>query len=186
MRSSFPLGRPELIAKRRYIFTADGKYLLGGMMIGDTSDYVRMVAIVKKRKALDKAPSEFIVGNKAGGADDGGDLDDDAQVCSCHVRSLPARSRQSLTPGLQNVTKGQIGACVRGGCDSLNGVKSQTKAGTGCGGCMPLITNIFKSEMKKGGKELSTALCSHFPMSRADLFSVIKSVLPSPRVAGRR
>lgn len=49
----------------RYIFSADGKYLLGGkcfrglydnfylilagMMIGDTSDYVKLVAIVKKK-----------------------------------------------------------------------------------------------------------------------------------------
>jgi hypothetical protein len=33
----------------RYIFTADGKYLLGGMMIGDTSDYIKLVAIVKKK-----------------------------------------------------------------------------------------------------------------------------------------
>ena len=34
---------------KKYIFTADGKYLLGGMMIGDVSDYVKMVAIVKKK-----------------------------------------------------------------------------------------------------------------------------------------
>jgi nitrite reductase (NAD(P)H) len=34
---------------KKYIFTADGKYLLGGMMIGDTSDFVKLVAIVKKK-----------------------------------------------------------------------------------------------------------------------------------------
>lgn len=34
---------------KKYIFTADGKYLLGGMMIGDNSDYVKLVAIVKKK-----------------------------------------------------------------------------------------------------------------------------------------
>lgn len=33
----------------RYIFTADGKYLLGGMMVGDTSDYVKLVSLVKKK-----------------------------------------------------------------------------------------------------------------------------------------
>lgn len=33
----------------RYIFSADGKYLLGGMMVGETSDYVKMVALVKKK-----------------------------------------------------------------------------------------------------------------------------------------
>ena len=34
---------------KKYIFTADGKYLLGGMMIGDISDFVKLVAIVKKK-----------------------------------------------------------------------------------------------------------------------------------------
>jgi nitrite reductase (NAD(P)H) len=34
---------------KKYIFTADGKYLLGGMMIGDVSDYVKLVAIIKKK-----------------------------------------------------------------------------------------------------------------------------------------
>ncbi|KAG6887335.1 hypothetical protein C0992_012821 [Termitomyces sp. T32_za158] len=68
---------------KKYIFTEDGKYLLGGMMVGDVSDFVKLVAIVKKKKPLEVPPSQFIVGNKKED-DDGGDLDDDAQVCSCH------------------------------------------------------------------------------------------------------
>lgn len=34
---------------KKYIFSADGKYLIGGMMVGDTSDYIKLVAIVKKK-----------------------------------------------------------------------------------------------------------------------------------------
>jgi len=34
---------------KKYIFTADGKYLIGGMMIGDVGDFVKLVAIVKKK-----------------------------------------------------------------------------------------------------------------------------------------
>jgi len=34
---------------KKYIFTADGRYLLGGMMIGDVNDFVKLVAIVKKK-----------------------------------------------------------------------------------------------------------------------------------------
>jgi nitrite reductase (NAD(P)H) len=34
---------------KKYIFTADGKHLLGGMMIGDTGDFVKLVSIVKKK-----------------------------------------------------------------------------------------------------------------------------------------
>ncbi|KAG9089514.1 hypothetical protein FRC06_001509, partial [Ceratobasidium sp. 370] len=143
---------------KKYIFSADGKYLLGGMMIGDTSDYVKLVAIVKKKKMLDVPPSQFIVGSaKGGGEDDGADLDDDTQICSCH-----------------NVTKGQVVDCVKSGIDNLGDIKLKTKAGTGCGGCLPLVTNIFKAEMKKAGKETNNNLCVHFPMSRADLFNVVK------------
>lgn len=71
---------------KKYIFTADGQYLLGGIMIGDTGAFTKMVAIVKKKKKLDIPPSDFIIGAKKEGEEDGGDLDDDAQICSCHVR----------------------------------------------------------------------------------------------------
>jgi nitrite reductase (NAD(P)H) len=37
---------------KKYIFTADGKYLLGGQMIGDVADYVKLVAMVKKKVLL--------------------------------------------------------------------------------------------------------------------------------------
>jgi hypothetical protein len=44
----------------------------------------------------------------------------------------------------------------------------------GCGGCVPLVTNIFKAEMKKAGKATNNNICAHFAMSRADLFNVVK------------
>ncbi|KAG1716819.1 hypothetical protein ID866_341 [Astraeus odoratus] len=148
---------PFSFVYKKYIFTADGKYLLGGMMVGDTSDYVKLVSLVKKKKAIDVPPSQFIVGSGNKGEEDGADLDDDAQVCSCH-----------------NVTKGDLAACVKSGVDTLERLKSKTKAGTGCGGCMPLVTNIFKSEMKKAGHAVSNNLCTHFAMTRQELFTIIK------------
>ncbi|KAF9509211.1 hypothetical protein BS47DRAFT_1377626 [Hydnum rufescens UP504] len=141
----------------RYIFSADGKYLLGGIMIGDVRDYVKLVAIVKKKKTLEVPPSEFIVASANDKDDDGADLDDDTQVCSCH-----------------NVIKGAIVKAVAGGCSLLGDLKAKTKAGTGCGGCMPLVTNIFKAELTKAGMEVSNSICPHFSMSRVDLFNVIK------------
>lgn len=41
---------------KKYIFTADGKHLLGGMMIGDVADYVKLVAVVKKKVSPLVAP----------------------------------------------------------------------------------------------------------------------------------
>jgi nitrite reductase (NAD(P)H) len=40
---------PFALTYKKYIFTADGRYLLGGQMIGDVDDYVKLVAIVKKK-----------------------------------------------------------------------------------------------------------------------------------------
>ncbi|OCF30509.1 nitrite reductase [NAD(P)H], large subunit [Kwoniella heveanensis BCC8398] len=142
---------------KKYIFTKDGQHLLGGMMIGDVGDFTKLVAITKKKKKLDVPPSAFILGAKKEGEDDGGDLDDDAVVCSCH-----------------NVTKGAVGSCVKSGMTDFAAVKAKTKAGSGCGGCVPMVTSIFKAEMKKSGHTLSNNLCIHFKMSRQDLFQVVK------------
>lgn len=59
---------------KKYLFTSDGKYLLGGMMIGDTKDYVKLVPIVKNQKPLDVPPSQFILGTKGGDDDNADDL----------------------------------------------------------------------------------------------------------------
>ena len=99
---------------KKYIFTEDGKYLLGGMMVGDTKDYVKLVPMVNKQQELQVPPSEFIVG--AGKDDDDpDDLPDDTQICSCH-----------------NVSKSDIVEPIKEGqCKSIGDVKSCTKAGTG-------------------------------------------------------
>ncbi|TKA81982.1 Nitrite reductase [NAD(P)H] [Cryomyces minteri] len=142
---------------KKYLFTMDGKYLLGGMMIGDTKDYVKLVPMVKNQKPIEVPPSEFIVGANKGGEDDGDDLADDTQICSCH-----------------NVLKGDVTRAVKDGtCKSIGDVKSCTKAGTGCGGCMPLVTTIFNKTMASMGQEVKNHLCPHFEYSRADLFNII-------------
>jgi nitrite reductase (NAD(P)H) len=142
---------------KKYLFTLDGKYLLGGMMIGDTKDYVKLVPMVKNQKALDVPPSKFILGASKEGDDGGDDLDDDTQICSCH-----------------NVTKGDVCNVVKdGSCKSIGDVKSCTKAGTGCGGCMPLVTSIFNAQMKAMGNEVKNHICPHFNYSRADLYNII-------------
>lgn len=142
---------------KKYIFTADGKYLLGGMMVGDTSGYVKLVSLVKKKKELEEPPSKFIIGSGSKDQDEGTDLDDDTQICSCH-----------------NVIKGAIVESVKAGVNTLSDLKAKTKVGTGCGGCVPLVTNIFKAEMKKAGHIVSNNLCPHFGMTRQELFSVVK------------
>ncbi|KAL1871672.1 Nitrite reductase [NAD(P)H] [Diaporthe australafricana] len=142
---------------KKYIFTMDGKYLLGGMMIGDTKDYIKLLPMVKNQKELEVAPSELILGAKQGDDDGGDDLDDDTQICSCH-----------------NVTKGDVvNATKDGTCKSIGDVKSCTKAGTGCGGCMPLVQSIFNKTMVSMGNEVKNNVCPHFNYSRADLYNIV-------------
>lgn len=141
---------------KKYIFTADGKYLLGGMMIGDTKDYTKLVQLVKKSQELELPPGQLILGAQKDGDEDD-DLDDEAQICSCH-----------------NVTKGDVVSCVKDGtCKDLASIKTCTKAGTGCGGCMPLVTTIFNKTMKAMGNEVKNYICSHFNYSRAELYHIV-------------
>ncbi|KAI2626957.1 nitrite reductase [Hypomontagnella submonticulosa] len=142
---------------KKYLFTTDGKYLLGGMMIGDTSDYIKLVPMVRNQKELEIPPAQLILGAKKDGDDGADDLDDDTQICSCH-----------------NVTKRDVVNNVKDGtCKTVGDVKACTKAGTGCGGCMPLVTSIFTKTMTEMGAEVTNYLCAHFNYSRADLYNII-------------
>ncbi|KAL6874343.1 putative nitrite reductase [Trichoderma longibrachiatum] len=143
---------------KKYIFTADGKYILGGMMVGDVKDYVKLVALCNTGKPIEKPPSEFIIGAAKDGEEEGDDLPHDAQVCSCH-----------------NVSKGAIIECVKtGGIRSFGEMKSSTKCGMGCGGCVPLATSIFNRALQDAGVEISNHICKDFAYSRQDLYQIVK------------
>ena len=82
---------------KKYLFSGDGKYIIGGMMIGDTKDYVKLVGMVNKKKLLEHLPATLILGVPGKeGEDEGDELDDDAQICSCH-----------------NVLKSAIAKCIK-------------------------------------------------------------------------
>jgi NAD(P)H-nitrite reductase large subunit len=79
------------------------------------------------------------------------------------------------TSSCNNVSKGQIRDAVKiDECRSIGQIKSCTKAGTGCGGCLPAVTEIFETEMKALGHVVTNALCPHFSLTRAELFQVVK------------
>lgn len=59
---------------KKYLFTMDGKYLLGGMMIGDTKDYIKLNQMVKSQKPLEVPPSQFILGAQSDGEENADDL----------------------------------------------------------------------------------------------------------------
>lgn len=144
---------------KKLFFSKDGKRLLGGILVGDATEYGTLSLLAKSQAPLPCKPHEFIVGQKgeaSGGIDA---MPDSAQVCSCN-----------------NVTKGQICQAIREQkLDSPAAVKACTKAGSGCGGCFPLVTDLFRSEMKKSGITVTNHLCEHFAWSRTELFAIIKT-----------
>jgi nitrite reductase (NADH) large subunit len=146
---------------KKLLFSRDGRKLLGGILVGDASQYGTLSLLARSGAPLPCKPHELIVGNSsvataAGGVDG---LPDSAQVCSCN-----------------NVTKGAVrAAIVEQNLDSPAAVRSCTKAGAGCGGCFPLVTDLFKAEMKKLGRTVTNHLCEHFAYSRTELFAIVKT-----------
>ena len=142
---------------KKLCFSPDGKQLLGGILVGDASEYMQLAALAKSDKPLEVSPGELMLGKK-GEAAGGESMADDAQVCSCN-----------------NVTKAGLCAAIRTkGLATLGEVKSCTKAGTGCGGCIPLVTDLLNKELAAAGKTVDKSLCEHFAYTRQELFQIVK------------
>jgi nitrite reductase (NADH) large subunit len=141
---------------KKVILSEDGQRVLGGSLVGDASDFAELVHIMKSGEPVPERPEELILGRR--GADEfERELPDAMQVCSCN-----------------NVTKGAICQVMRDGKTSLAEVKSCTKAGTGCGGCMPLVTDLFHKELAKLGHATKPVLCEHFAYTRQELYHIVK------------
>lgn len=146
---------------KKLLFSGDGSQLIGGVLVGDADDYGMLSILAKSDAPLPCPPGDLIGGSKSGAADLGGidSMPDDAQVCSCN-----------------NVLKGQICEAIdEKDLTTVGQVKSCTKAGTGCGGCMPLVTDLLAAQLKKSGKVMSNNLCEHFALNRTELFAIIKT-----------
>lgn len=147
---------------KRINISNDGKYLLGGILIGEASQYNMLLQTSKNKVLLPPNPEDVILGGRGGEAADTGagiaTLPDEALICSC-----------------ESVTKGAICKVVsEGGCETVDSIKKCTKAGTGCGGCMPMVKDLMLHTMKAQGKYVRNVLCEHFGYSRQELFDIVK------------
>ncbi|ELR66763.1 Nitrite reductase [NAD(P)H] large subunit [Photobacterium marinum] len=145
---------------KRLIVSEDGKKLLGAVLVGDTSDYGDLLQLKLNEIDLPEHPDALILPAHAGaekpslGADS---LPESAVICSCF-----------------DVTKGKIAQAVADGHHTLADIKAATGAGTGCGGCIPLVTSVLNAELEKAGVEVSNDICEHFAYSRQELFHLIR------------
>jgi nitrite reductase (NADH) large subunit len=60
------------------------------------------------------------------------------------------------------------------GCETIDAIKKCTRAGTGCGGCVPMVKDLLVHTMKAKGKYIRNVICEHFNYSRQELYDLIK------------
>ncbi|MDH2065672.1 nitrite reductase large subunit NirB [Pantoea sp. GD03673] len=145
---------------KKIVVTADGTRLLGGVLVGDSSDYATLLQMMLNDLPLPAAPESLILPALAGVPKAPGvaALPDSAQVCSCH-----------------NVSKGDICAAVQAGCGEMSSIKHCTKAATGCGGCAALVKQVMEYELENLGVEVKKDVCDHFSYSRQELYHLVRA-----------
>ncbi|RXF68924.1 nitrite reductase large subunit NirB [Arcticibacter tournemirensis] len=147
---------------KRINISNDGQYLLGGILIGDASSYNVLLQTVNNKIVLPPNPEDLILGSRGSSSSSSGggvsSLPDEALICSC-----------------EGVSKGAICNSVSElGCESVDAIKKCTKAGTGCGGCLPMVKDLMVHTLKSKGKYLRNVICEHFNYSRQEIFDLIK------------
>jgi len=145
---------------KRLVVSEDGKRLLGGVLVGDATEYGTLLQMMLNGMDLPEAPESLILPASDGKSRPGLAVDAlpaAAQVCSCN-----------------NVSKGQLCVAVVEGATSIGALKEATRAGTTCGGCVPLVTQIMKAEMARQGLAVNNHLCEHFAHSRQELYHLVR------------
>jgi nitrite reductase (NADH) large subunit len=146
---------------KRINISTDGKRLLGGILVGDASQYNILHQMVLNNMPVPANPASLLVGAPAATGDEVAGvkgLPDSAQICSC-----------------ENVTKGGIIHQITGcGAKTVDDLRKSTKACTGCGGCTPLVNDLLKFTLESLGVSVKKTLCEHFDYTRQELFDIIR------------
>ena len=146
---------------KKIVVSESGKILLGAILVGEAEAYGTLLQYALNAIELPANPEVLIVPNFGGDDAQTGlgvsSLPETAQICSCH-----------------DVTKGGICCSIDNGAQTVGDVKADTKAGTGCGGCVQLLTDLVNHELSARGVEVSTDICEHFSYTREDLYNIIR------------
>jgi nitrite reductase (NADH) large subunit len=146
---------------KRLVVADAGRRVVGGVFVGDTTGYQSLVQMARGDLPTAEHLAQLIVAPVAGEATTAlgvGGLAPTAAVCSCN-----------------NVSKGAICAAIaRDGLADVGGIKAVTRAGTTCGGCVPLLADLLRDELVKAGVEVRNHLCEHFAYSRQELFDLVR------------
>ena len=138
---------------KKLTLSEDGKTVLGGLLVGDSSAYGDLLDLTLSATPLTVPPESLIVPPLPGVAA----APANALICSC-----------------EGVRANTLIEAVQGGVCDVAGLKKCTLAGTGCGGCVPQLHDLLGAEMARLGKAVDKSLCEHFAHSRQELFDLIR------------
>ena len=155
---SFTVSQTSKGAYKKVVTNAAMDRIVGGIFVGNIDEYSTVLQMMLNEMPVPAEPESLILPANSGSAKIGGVdmLPDSAKLCSCH-----------------NVSKGEIVCSIKDGCLDVEAVKKCTKAGTGCGGCVPQLTELLAVEKAKMGVETTNYLCEHLKMSRQELCHTI-------------
>jgi nitrite reductase (NADH) large subunit len=141
---------------KKLVLADGGRRLVGGMLVGDARDWARLAGLARGGEPL-PGPAAELVAPPASGAAAPAALPDAAQVCACH---------------------GVSAACIRGeirarALATVDQVKEHTKAGSGCGGCVPLVGDLLGAELAARGTSTRRVLCEHFDLTRQEMYDIV-------------
>lgn len=143
---------------KKLVVSADGKHLLGAVLVGDNGIYDTLLQYALNKIELPQQPLALIAPSAGEVPALGPDaLPETATICSCH-----------------NVSKGAICSRIDAGVTALADIKAETKASTGCGGCSALLKNVVDCELKKRGVAVNNHICEHFAHSRQELYHLVR------------
>ncbi|MBN9403022.1 MAG: nitrite reductase large subunit, partial [Burkholderiales bacterium] len=143
---------------RKLVMDPKGKRLRGAVLVGDTGAFGLLDQYFSNGLDLPAQPATLIAPQAGAAPALGVDaLPDTAQICSCN-----------------QVSKGALCGAIADGCTTLGDLKARTRAGTTCGGCVPLVKQVLESELQRRGIAVDHSLCEHFPYSRQELYHLIR------------
>lgn len=146
---------PVAGAYAKLVVSDDARTLLGGVLVGDASKYAALRPLVGRPLPGDPLAMLAPTGAGGGAGIGVGSLPPDAMICSCHA-----------------VTRGAIDTAIADeGLTTVGDVKACTRAGTGCGSCVPMLRTL----LAEGGVAVSRALCEHFDVPRAELAEIVRT-----------
>jgi nitrite reductase (NADH) large subunit len=146
---------------KRINVSADGKELLGGILVGDAEQYNMLLQTCKNKTILPPDPEDLILGTRGGEEVAGAgvmSLPDDALICSCEAITKAALCSEITDKGHTTIDQ----------------LKKATKACTGCGGCTPLVKDLLQGVLKQQGVYVRNVVCEHFEYSRQELLDLVK------------